>query len=265
MVYEGWICGVGVLVYDAESIQALFSQGFGKGILSRSFPNHFTAEKNKKYLPDKQVESREAFHAKFISSQVHEATGNEIEALQLNPVEAFYIKDIHRAFSIRLQSVGSSERDYNAPEVSVEELWSLFVHRLGKRFIAEYCCFCNYRNMGWIVKGGMKYGVDYLLYSKGGPELKHSQLAVSIHFIETLQSSKSIDVDRFQRMVQLQTLSRVTETVSKGLLLSIVYKKSSDILNQSNTTDDIYNPCILNSYCIKDFIINRWDPSKARE
>ena len=41
-------------------------------------------------------------------------------------------------------------------------------------FLINYVVYHHYRSLGWVVKGGMKFCVDYLLY-KRGPVFSHAE------------------------------------------------------------------------------------------
>lgn len=41
-------------------------------------------------------------------------------------------------------------------------------------FLVNYVVYHHYRSLGWVVKGGIKFCVDYLLYKKG-PVFNHAE------------------------------------------------------------------------------------------
>lgn len=41
-------------------------------------------------------------------------------------------------------------------------------------FLINYAVYHHYRSLGWVVKGGIKFCVDYLLY-KRGPVFTHAE------------------------------------------------------------------------------------------
>lgn len=41
-------------------------------------------------------------------------------------------------------------------------------------FLVNYVVYHHYRSLGWVVKGGIKFCVDYLLY-KRGPVFTHAE------------------------------------------------------------------------------------------
>lgn len=269
--YEGWIVGYGVWILDPKSIESLYLQGFGKGILSRSKPDCFTLNKNiKKKYKDNDNINREPFHAKLVLSNSNDdLNNNRLEPLQLSPIESFYLKDCtSNNFSIYLSTIDNIEKGKrDGKELSIEELWKYWIKYLGIQFISDYCVYCHYRSMGWIVKGGLKYGVNFILYSKGGPILKHGEFAVSIQYIKSNEESNINILDRYNNMVNLQSLSRVTETVAKGLMICLVNSINQDItIDDTNNLPDTYlHPSILQSFSINDYIIKRWEPLKDRE
>jgi tRNA-splicing endonuclease subunit Sen2 len=45
-------------------------------------------------------------------------------------------------------------------------------------FLINYVVYHHYRSLGWVVKGGIKFCVDYLLY-KRGPVFTHAEWVLS--------------------------------------------------------------------------------------
>jgi len=43
-------------------------------------------------------------------------------------------------------------------------------------FLVNYVVYHHYRSLGWVIKGGLKFCVDYLLY-KRGPVFSHAEYA----------------------------------------------------------------------------------------
>jgi len=251
--HVGRLSGFGVLVADEHSIIALHEKGFGKGILSRSAPCFFTRSVTE---GQPRTGKREAFHAKQGTTLL--GRGHEKEFLQLSLVEAFYLQDVGNCLSVYLYSAAAfppeSVQIQDSP-LSTEVLWSKLVEEGGKNFVIQYCVYCHYRSMGWVVRGGLKFGVDFLLYSLGGPSRKHGELAV---FIQELVSQESVDngILGVQNMLEFQALSRVTETVAKGLLLCLVRSTSNSV--------PWTNPQSMQYIEIEDHVVSRWDPTKTR-
>ena len=51
--------------------------------------------------------------------------------------------------------------------------------RFDNPFLIHYVVYHHYRSLGWVVKGGIKFCVDYLLY-KRGPVFTHAEWVLSI-------------------------------------------------------------------------------------
>ena len=49
-------------------------------------------------------------------------------------------------------------------------------------FLINYVVCHHYRSLGWVVKGGIKFCVDYLLY-KRGPVFAHAEYIFSLRFL----------------------------------------------------------------------------------
>ena len=262
MAFEAVLLGFGVWVFDPEGIAWLVRGGFGKGILSRSQPSFFRTGGERAVSSGEKSVLREPFHAKRAAPRLKSGLDGGVEQLQVSFLECFFLHDTTESLSIRLGDVLGTPR---GEPLSKEDLWSALVTRGGERFVIDYCAYCHYRTMGWVVRGGLKYGVDFILYSKGGPLVKHGELAVRIQvegsepLPDGSPSTTFLTADQINRLSDLQSLSRVTETVSKGLLLCLVSWE------EGGTSPTWSSPSIMSKMKIKDHIVRRWDPSKTRE
>ena len=123
----------------------------------------------------------------------------DVEHLQLTPQEAFFLiwcfdclsvlnPDTVR-FDVRCCGVCLT-RIYQAEGMSLQEIWLAFQTccinqggldsnpsiqlRPDNPFIVNYVVYHHYRSLGWTVKSGVKFCVDYLLY-KRGPAFDHAE------------------------------------------------------------------------------------------
>ncbi|KAG0326425.1 tRNA splicing endonuclease subunit sen2 [Dissophora globulifera] len=130
----------------------------------------------------------------------------DYEHLQLSMEEAFFLVFAVECIAVTggavttTTSVLEQDRYHCASALSIRDCWLLFseastLHeqRLSLQsaptvryelepdnpFITRYVVYHHYRSQGWIVKDGLKYGTDYLLYQKG-VVFGHSQYAVKI-------------------------------------------------------------------------------------
>ena len=81
---------------------------------------------------------------------------------------------------------------YQAEGMSLQEIWLAFLScymdeggsnpqpsptvrlRPDNPFIVNYVAYHHYRSLGWTIKSGVKFCVDYLLY-KRGPAFDHAE------------------------------------------------------------------------------------------
>lgn len=58
-------------------------------------------------------------------------------------------------------------------------VWKKFCDCYGIRFVRRYAVYRYFRRLGWVVRSGLQYGVDFMLYCDG-PEYYHSSAAIRI-------------------------------------------------------------------------------------
>lgn len=102
------------------------------------------------------------------------------EHLQLSLQEAFFL-----AWAVRCLTVRDSETEQ---DLELPYLWELCLQiptypdmerRFDNPFLVNYVAYHHFRSLGWVVKSGIKFCVDYLLY-KRGPVFHHAEFAVVI-------------------------------------------------------------------------------------
>ncbi|GJJ70488.1 tRNA-splicing endonuclease subunit Sen2 [Entomortierella parvispora] len=133
------------------------------------------------------------------SQQSHLEDDEDYEHLQLSFEEAFFL-----VFAVECISVTPSGQ--SAVPMTIQECWLRFAQsslewtntnesslqtrrmsnssgsfqwRADNPFIVRYVAYHYFRSQGWIVKDGLKYGTDFLLYRKG-MVFGHSQYAVKV-------------------------------------------------------------------------------------
>ena len=70
--------------------------------------------------------------------------------------------------------------------MSVDELWRVFRQRGGDTFTARCAAHLHFRRRGWLLRSGLQYGADFVLYQRH-PSLVHSDSCV------LLQPAPSVD------------------------------------------------------------------------
>ncbi|KAH9176033.1 hypothetical protein EDB89DRAFT_1943344 [Lactarius sanguifluus] len=132
-------------------------------------------------------------------------------------------------------------------------------------FLVNYVFLHHYRSLGWVVKNGVKFCVDYLLY-KRGPVFHHAEFAmVLIPVYEDPEDAKSSpfklsNAEPFAWQ-WLSTINRVNSQVQKTLVLSYVSIPACSRVSRT----ELASPACLERYSIREIIIRRFVPARMRD
>lgn len=196
----------------------------------------------------------------------------DLEHLQLTFQEAFLL-----AWTMDCLTILDPETDKAIP---LQDLWQQFQlshHPLAfspssiqehlrpdNPFIINYVVYHHYRSLGWVIKTGIKFCVDYLLY-KRGPVFSHAEFAVVVIpvYEEPADAEESpynlSNVEPFS-WSWLSTINRVNSQVHKTLILSYVTIPARDqIADQMNT------PACLARYSVREVTVRRFIPARMRD
>ncbi|GAA6028792.1 hypothetical protein JCM8097_007398 [Rhodosporidiobolus ruineniae] len=122
------------------------------------------------------------------------------EHTQLQPEEAFFLLFSLGCLRLTLpSSPSSSSPSAPSPPLSILAAFRLFLlsaapslpsppptlpdprlSRLDSPFLLSYAAYHHYRSMGWVVRSGVKFCTDWVLYGQGGPVGGHAEFAVVI-------------------------------------------------------------------------------------
>jgi tRNA splicing endonuclease len=153
-------------ITDPNDALNVFDLGaFGKGILARSRP--ITAN------VDSIRRRKKAKHHAIAPDALllHAST------LQLNLEEAFYLA--YELYAIKIQS--------ETTILSASDAWVKF-NLLNKCFKYHYVAYRHFRRIGWVLKSGVKYGVDFVMYPSAesllaaGRNHVHAPYAVTVRY-----------------------------------------------------------------------------------
>ncbi|KAG8181814.1 hypothetical protein JTE90_001469 [Oedothorax gibbosus] len=292
---EGYLEDNCVLIHDEKSIKLLYTKGFfGKGTLSNNAPRicckkqihhdkgYKKRDRKRKRLespsPSEELQDEEIICVEDddeapkpknkdievvlsdsdLSSEDSETQQEESgmeqpdsvekESLQLTFEEAYFL-------SYGLGCLVVKER--NQP-LNLSKLWNKFCERSAdKNFPVMYTAYHHFRSKGWIVRCGLKYGVDYVLY-KDGPPFYHSTYSVIVKAVK----EQGLREERGQRQFtwgSLLALNRVTNTVGKGLMFLYVIKP------HQVSEQKIITPFCISQYKVEEVLMKRWVPSASRE
>lgn len=135
-------------------------------------------------------------------------------------------------------------------------------------FLTSYVVYHHFRSLGWVVRPGIKFAVDYLLYNRG-PAFSHAEFAILIlpsyrdpYWRETEQRASDTKKREGKRWSWLHCVNRVQSQVRKSLVLVYVeIPPASD--EQNEEMIDIGK--LLKSYKIREMTVKRWIPNRSRD
>ncbi|KAI8933255.1 hypothetical protein NX059_009886 [Plenodomus lindquistii] len=135
-------------------------------------------------------------------------------------------------------------------------------------FMLKYVVYHHFRSLGWVVRPGIKFAVDYLLYIRG-PAFTHAEFAIIIipsysdpYWKNAVDGTTSMkDKDWWW----LHRVNRVQTQVMKTLLL--VYVEVPAPWDQRHAGDDFQVDVgsVLQKYTVREFVLKRWSPSRNRD
>jgi tRNA-splicing endonuclease subunit Sen2 len=139
-------------------------------------------------------------------------------------------------------------------------------------FILRYVVFHHFRSLGWVVRPGIKFAVDYLLYLRG-PAFHHAEFAIMIipsyshpYWAEAPEDESGI-AQRRQELGKkdwwwLHRVNRVQTAVFKTLVLVYVEIPPPWDGKDGNKVDI---GSVLKKYTVREVVVRRWSPNRNRD
>ncbi|KZV67020.1 hypothetical protein PENSPDRAFT_636237 [Peniophora sp. CONT] len=133
-------------------------------------------------------------------------------------------------------------------------------------FILNYAVIHHYRSLGWVIKSGVKFCADYLLY-KRGPVFSHAEFALILipsyenETERTPGANIGVGGDGGEACgwQWLATVNRVNAQVMKTLILVYVTVPSRERLA------GLHGPERLQCYSVREVTVRRFIPARMRE
>ncbi|QRW17064.1 tRNA intron endonuclease, catalytic C-terminal domain [Rhizoctonia solani] len=208
---------------------------------------------------------------------VEESVGDEVvapedmEHLQLTLQEAFFLANYLACLRIldpqNGQYIPSRSLLFTFLSISASPFPNLPTEtpRSDNPFLFNYIVYHHYRSLGWVVRGGIKFCVDYMLY-KRGPVFSHAEFALVV--IPVYENPADKDTSPFQLQNTdpfswswLSTLNRINTQVKKTLILAYV-----TIPPVETTSPDILRgPECFQLYSTREVVIRRFVPARMRD
>ncbi|KIW79956.1 tRNA-intron endonuclease [Fonsecaea pedrosoi CBS 271.37] len=139
-------------------------------------------------------------------------------------------------------------------------------------FMISYAVYHHYRSLGWVVRSGVKFSTDYLLYNRG-PAFSHAEFAIVIIPSYTNPYWTSSRTPEQQKANERKTnkrnwwwlhgINRVQAQVHKQLVLC--YVDVPPPLRDTEKRKDVDIGMLFSRYKIRDINVRRWTPNRSRD
>ncbi|KAJ7695105.1 hypothetical protein B0H17DRAFT_1198803 [Mycena rosella] len=198
----------------------------------------------------------------------------DLEHLQLTLPEAFFllwnldcltVADPHTNDLLSIQQIWIAfQAAYLTPPIPVSPKPTP-VLQLDNPFLINYIVYHHYRSLGWVVRGGVKFCVDYMLY-KRGPVFNHAEFSVVVCPVYEDPADQEASVVGLHNAAPfpwswLSTINRVNSQVYKTLILTYV-----TIPARSRVSLDVLNsPACLQHYSVREVTVRRFIPARMRD
>lgn len=196
------------------------------------------------------------------------------EHLNLSLEEAFFL-----SYGLGVLNVSCEESDTILPPSSLLSLFRRHSYHPTRSismaqqpddpFMLSYAVYHHYRSLGWVVRSGVKFSVDYLLYNRG-PAFAHAEFAIVIlpayshpHWSSTPEQKKYVTSKTKKSWDWLHGINRVQAQVHKALVLC--YVEVPPPLTRSEKGPDVDIAKELARYTIRDVSVKRWTPNRTRD
>ncbi|KAK0179347.1 hypothetical protein PV327_005106 [Microctonus hyperodae] len=149
--------------------------------------------------------------------------------------------------------------NYDGKLFSIIDAWNHF-NEQDEYFLPKYIIYHYFRSKGWVVKPGLKFGCDFLLY-KQGPPFYHASYIVNV---ETVDGHSLIrdDIRSTRKLTwnNLLQLNRLSEVTAKEFLIAQVVWPSTISLQSNPVPLEA-----LSEFTVRELLWRRWKPTQSDE
>ncbi|KAF2232778.1 hypothetical protein EV356DRAFT_524984 [Viridothelium virens] len=196
------------------------------------------------------------------------------EHLQLSYEEAFFLT--YGLGILEIYSEETHDRISNLDLLKLFRQHSYFPTRSSTLqpddpFLLSYIVYHHFRSLGWVVREGLKFAVDFLLYNRG-PVFAHAQFAIVIipayqhpYWSETPERAAVTRKKARKSWWWLHAVNRVQATVRKDLVLAYVEIPPPGERDGEVAADVEDIGKLLKSYKVREFAVKRWTPNRNRD
>ncbi|KKZ68911.1 hypothetical protein EMCG_00082 [[Emmonsia] crescens] len=142
-------------------------------------------------------------------------------------------------------------------------------------FILSYVVYHHFRSLGWVIRSGVKFGVDYLLYNRG-PVFSHAEFAICLlpaysdpYWTATEERIQRVTKKQGRTWWWLHCVNRVQAQVKKSLVLCYVEVPPPPPQPRPTGVDggcgELDIGALLKTYKVREMSIKRWVPNRSRD
>ncbi|THH27382.1 hypothetical protein EUX98_g6802 [Antrodiella citrinella] len=200
----------------------------------------------------------------------------DVEHLQLTLSEAFFLAwgldcltildpDTHEALTLNQIWLAFQTVHSLTPSLKPTYTITPSEQRFDNPFLVNYAVYHHFRSLGWVIKSGIKFCVDLLLY-KRGPVFHHAEFAILV--IPVYEDPADKDSSSYPlanttpfSWSWLSTINRVNSQVQKTLILTYVTIPSSSRVSQPLLS----SPACLGLYSVREVVLRRFIPARMRD
>jgi tRNA-splicing endonuclease subunit Sen2 len=186
------------------------------------------------------------------------------EHLQLSAEEAFFL-----SYGIGALSILDPETKKAVPREQLLALFrshSYFPPRedLGPNdpFLVHYAVYHHFRSLGWVPRHGIKFGVDWMLYTRG-PVFDHAEFGLIVlpAYSDAWWKENGVEAPR-KSWHWLHGVNRVLSHVLKSLVLVYVDVPPPHVFDAAMAAGGI--SATLKEYKVREFMVRRWSSNRNR-
>lgn len=225
----------------------------------------FVSESTALHLPDSLLGESDAGEETSLKNEEHLQLSNEEAFFLVYGLGALQIFDDKRNTVIPAPSLFSLLRQHSY--FPPRESGTIF--EPDDPFIISYAVYHHFRSLGWIVRSGVKFGVDYLLYNRG-PVFSHAEFAVVVipsyddpYWSETEERRDRSARKQARSWWWLHCVNRVQAQVKKSLVVCYVQVPPPHSDPQTNAEHDV--GALLAQYRVREISLRRWVPNRTRD
>ncbi|KAJ2213046.1 tRNA splicing endonuclease subunit sen2 [Coemansia sp. RSA 487] len=250
---------------------------FGKGILSRSDPTwvqRYTRDASSgcststMYLEDitrkrrqERQQTDDTGASGTVSAKDLEVMPDELsqmEPFQLSPYEALFLSELGC-----LEALDSNSGQRYTHGDLWRTLHAASANEPASDFVLKYAAYYYYRAKGWVVRSGIKFGTDFLLYKSGGPSKSHSQYSVIVRERHPgPKGHRDANVPLAESWQFMFALSRVTAQAQKSLLVCYIDAPANNSARDMHEHVKADAEPDLRLFGVQEVVVQRFNPNK---